>query len=125
MSKSNQSKVVSLLILVLSLMFFFVPLDMQWDEIREKYYPSFVYEYAETLIIHLTFLFCLVLNYVIKSKFVYRVTTFVLFIIAVFYFLFAVMHCDSKSWYAVGFPYLSGFLPLVLYRMYLGRKIKE
>jgi hypothetical protein len=102
-----------------------MPLEMNWDEVKEEYSPFFIYQNTEILIIHLFFLFCLVLNYLIKSRIVYNVTTFVLLIITLLYWLFAIMRGNSKSWYVVGSQYLSIFLPLVLYRFYLIKKLKE
>lgn len=125
MSKSNQIKVISISLIVLNIVFLFVPLEMNWDEVKEEYSPFFIYQNTEILIIHLFFLFCLVLNYLIKSRIVYNVTTFVLLLITLLYWLFAIMRGNSKSWYVVGSPYLSTFLPLVLYRFYLIKKLKE
>lgn len=125
MSKSNQIKVISIFLIVLNIVFLFVPLEMNWDEVKEKYSPFFIYQNTEILIIHLFFLFCLVLNYLIKSRIVYNVTTFVLLLITLMYWLFAIMRGNSQSWYVVGSPYLSTFLPLVLYRFYLIKKLKE
>ncbi len=125
MSKSNQIKVISIFLIVLNIVFLFVPLEMNWDEVKEEYSPFFIYQNTEILIIHLFFLFCLVLNYLIKSRIVYNVTTFVLLLITLLYWLFAIMRGNSKSWYVVGSPYLSTFLPLVLYRFYLIKKLKE
>jgi hypothetical protein len=62
MSKSNQIKVISIFLIVLNIVFLFVPLEMNWDEVKEKYSPFFIYQNTEILIIHLFFLFCLVLN---------------------------------------------------------------
>ena len=125
MSKSNQIKVISISLIVLNIVFLFVPLEMNWDEVKEEYSPFFIYQNTEILIIHLFFLFCLVLNYLIKSRIVYNVTTFVLLLITLMYWLFAIMRGNSQSWYVVGSPYLSTFLPLVLYRFYLIKKLKE
>jgi hypothetical protein len=125
MSKSNQIKVISISLIVLNIVFLFVPLEMNWDEVKEEYSPFFIYQNTEILIIHLFFLFCLVLNYLIKSRIVYNVTTFVLLLITLLYWLFAIMRGNSHSWYVVGSPYLSTFLPLVLYRFYLIKKLKE
>jgi hypothetical protein len=125
MSKSNQIKVISIFLIVLNIVFLFMPLEMNWDEVKEEYSPFFIYQNTEILIIHLFFLFCLVLNYLIKSRIVYNVTTFVLLIITLLYWLFAIMRGNSKSWYVVGSQYLSIFLPLVLYRFYLIKKLKE
>ena len=125
MSKSNQIKVISIFLIVLNIVFLFVPLEMNWDEVKEEYSPFFIYQNTEILIIHLFFLFCLVLNYLIKSRIVYNVTTFVLLLITLLYWLFAIMRGNSMSWYVVGSPYLSTFLPLVLYRFYLIKKLKE
>ena len=125
MSKSNQIKVISIFLIVLNIVFLFVPLEMNWDEVKEEYSPFFIYQNTEILIIHLFFLFCLVLNYLIKSRIVYNVTTFVLLLITLLYWLFAIMRGNSHSWYVVGSPYLSTFLPLVLYRFYLIKKLKE
>lgn len=125
MSKSNQIKVVSIILIVLQIVFFFVPLEMNWDEVKEVYYPFFIYQNVEIFMLHVTFLSCLVINYLIKFKILYNVTTIILLIIALLYWLFAIMHGDSHSWYVVGSPYLSVFLPLVLYRFYLIKKLKE
>ena len=125
MSKSNQIKVISIFLIVLSVIFFFVPLEMDWNEVKEEYSPFFIYQNTLTVIVHLAFLFCLILNYLVKTKIVYNGTTFVLMIIALLYWLFAIMHGDSHSWYVVGSPYLSAFLPLILYRFYLIKKLKE
>lgn len=125
MSKSNQIKVISISLIVLNIVFLFVPLEMNWDEVKEEYSPFFIYQNTEILIIHLFFLFCLVLNYLIKSRIVYNVTTFVLLLITLLYWLFAIMRGNSQSWYVVGSLYLSTFLPLVLYRFYLIKKLKE
>jgi hypothetical protein len=125
MSKSNQIKVISISLIVLKIVFLFVPLEMNWDEVKEEYSPFFIYQNTEILIIHFFFLFCLVLNYLIKSRIVYNVTTFVLLLITLLYWLFAIMRGNSHSWYVVGSPYLSTFLPLVLYRFYLIKKLKE
>lgn len=125
MSKSNQIKVILIFLMVLNITFFFVPLDMQWDEVKEEYYPSFIYEIDEVLVIHLTFLFSLILNYISKFKIIYIITSFVLVVIASLYCFFAIMHQNSLSWYVVGSPYLSLFLPLILYRLYLIKKLKE
>jgi hypothetical protein len=125
MSKSNQIKVISISLIVLNIVFLFVPLEMNWDEVKEEYSPFFIYQNTEILIIHFFFLFCLVLNYLIKSRIVYNVTTFVLLLITLLYWLFAIMRGNSHSWYVVGSPYLSTFLPLVLYRFYLIKKLKE
>jgi hypothetical protein len=110
---------------VLNVIFFFVPLEMSWDEVKEEYSPFFIYQNTGILIIHLAFLFCLVISYLIKSRIVYNVTTFLLLIIALLYWLFAIMHGNSMSWYVVGSPYLSAFLPLILYKIYLIKKLKE
>lgn len=125
MSKSSQIKIISIFLIVLNVIFFFVPLEMNWDEVKEEYSPFFIYQNTEILIIHLAFLFCLVINYLIKSRIVYNVTTFLLLVIALLYWLFAIMHGNSMSWYVVGSPYLSAFLPLILYRFYLIKKLKQ
>ena len=56
MSKSNQIKVISISLIVLNIVFLFVPLEMNWDEVKEEYSPFFIYQNTEILIIHL---FCL------------------------------------------------------------------
>lgn len=125
MSKVNQIKLISIFLIVLNVVFFFVPLEMNWDEVKEEYYPFFIYQNAEISMLHVTFLSCLVINYLIKFKIVYNVTTIILMIIALLYWLFAIMHGNSMSWYVVGSPYLSAFLPLILYRFYLIKKLRE
>ena len=65
------------------------------------------------------------LNYLNKSKIVYNVVSFVLVVIALLYWVYAVMHRTTLSWQVIGSPYLSTFLPLVLYRFYLIKKLKE
>ncbi len=124
-SKTNQIKVISIFLIILNIVFFLVPLEMQWNDVDGKYLPTFIYQYTVSLIIHLIFLLCLLFNFFIKSRIVYRVTAFVLVTITFLYFISAIMHNDSKSWYAVGLPYLSIFLPLILYRIYLIKKLKE
>ena len=123
MNKSNQIKLISIFLIVLNIVFLFVPLEMNWDEVRDGFIPFFIYQNTLTLIIHLTFVFCLILNYLIKI--VYNITTFLLITIALLYCFFAIFHDNSKSWYVVGSPYLVAFLPLVLYRFYLIKKLKE
>lgn len=125
MSKSNQTNVISIFLIVLNIVFFFVPLDEHWDEVKEEYYPNYIYEYSEYLIVHLTFLLCLMLNYLNKSKIVYNVVSFVLVVIALLYWVYAVMHRTTLSWQVIGSPYLVAFLPLILYRFYLIKKLKE
>ncbi|MES2864204.1 MAG: hypothetical protein V4666_08810 [Bacteroidota bacterium] len=125
MSKSNQIKVISIFLIVLNVVFFFVPLDEHWDEVKEEYYPNYIYEYSEYLVVHLIFLFCLILNYLNKSTIVYNVTSFVLVIIALLYWIYAIMHRTTMSWTVLGSPYLVTFLPLILYRFYLIKKLKQ
>ena len=53
MSKSNQIKVISIFLIVLNIVFLFMPLEMNWDEVKEEYSPFFIYQNTEILIIHL------------------------------------------------------------------------
>lgn len=125
MSKSNQIKVISILLIVLNVVFLFVPLDEYWDEVKEEYYPTFIYEIDEFLVVHLIFLLCLILDYLMKFKIVKNVILIIVLIIASLYCFFALMHRTTMSWTVLGSPYLAAFLPLVLYRIYLEMKLKQ
>lgn len=105
--------------------FFLVPLDEHWDEVKEEYYPTFIYETDEFLVVHLMFLLCLILDYLIKFKNVKNVILIIVLIIASLYWFFALMHRTTMSWTVLGSPYLAIFLPLILYRFYLIKKLKE
>lgn len=124
MHKSSQIRLISAFLIVLNVLFFFVPLDEHWDEVKEVYCPTFIYETSEFLVVHLIFLICFILDYLVKFKIVKNIILIVVLIIASLYLFFALIHRTTMSWTVLGSPYLAAFLPLILYRFYLIKKLK-
>lgn len=124
-SKTNQIKVIPVLLIILNLIFFIVPLDEYWDEAKEEYYPFYIYENDELIVIHLTFLICIIFNAIVKFKIVKYLSLIIILVFASLYCFFALMHRTTMSWTVLGSPFLSVFLPLILYRIYLIKKLKE